>query len=484
MLKSLKKFKITVIEQGRVISIGDGIARVSGLKNVQAGELVTFDRGVKGMVINLEPLFAGIAIFGNDRSVFQGDIVERTFSIANTPVGFELLGRVVDSLGNTIDGGKNLKKNIEKRPIDIKAPGVIARQSINEPLQTGILAVDSMIPLGRGQKELIIGDKQTGKTTIGIDTILNQRLSNHANPKKTMFCIYVAIGQKRSTVAQIYKTLKAKGALSYSIIVAATASESASLQFLAPYSGCTLGEFFRDYGYSSLLIYDDLTKQAIAYRQMSLLLRRPPSREAFPGDVFYLHARLLERASRMHDTLLGGSLTALPIVETQSGDVSAFIPTNVISITDGQIFLESELFYKGVRPAINVGLSVSRVGSAAQRKAMKFIASNLKLELAQYREVQAFETFDADLDKATKHAIDRGQRLIAILKQPKYSPLLVEQQILFLTLGMEGYLDDISVTDVEKLKKAILTSSLFPWAQFHSHLNKGVFGNIGTDVYS
>ena len=445
----------SLTDKGTVISIGDGIAKVTGLTGVQAGELVDFQEGsMKGMALNLEKQYVGIVIFGNDRDIKQGDFVSRTFSIVNIPVSEELVGRVVDSLGNTIDTGAKISKSgLELKEVDIKAPGIIAREPVCEPVQTGLLSVDSMIPIGRGQKELIIGDKQTGKTAIGIDAIINQKTSNLKDASMKLFCVYVAIGQKRSTVAQIYETLKKHDALSYSIIVAATASDAASLQFLAPYSGCTLGEFFTNSGRHSLLIYDDLSKQAVAYRQMSLLLRRPPSREAYPGDIFYLHSRLLERATKMSSDLLSGSLTALPIIETQSGDVSAYIPTNVISITDGQIFLESELFYKGIRPAINVGLSVSRVGSAAQVKAMKMIAGTLKLELAQYREVEAFASFDSDLDDATQHTINRGQRLIELLKQDQYAPLTVNFQVFLLSFGMKGFLDSLSIGQIPSFKK-------------------------------
>jgi proton translocating ATP synthase F1 alpha subunit len=446
-------------DKGVILSVNDGIAKVTGLTSVQAGELVDFKDGVMaGMALNLETKAVGVVIFGNDRAIKQGDFVKRTFSIVNIPVGQEMVGRVVDSLGNTIDGGAKINTaSMELKNVDVKAPGIIAREPVSQPVQTGLLSVDSMIPIGRGQKELIIGDKQTGKTAIGIDAIINQKESNERDASLKMYCVYVAIGQKRSTVAQVYETLKKYDALSYSIIVAATASDAASLQFLAPYSGCTLGEYFRDNGGHSLLIYDDLSKQAVAYRQMSLLLRRPPSREAYPGDIFYLHSRLLERASKMSKDLLSGSLTALPIIETQSGDVSAYIPTNVISITDGQIFLESELFYKGIRPAINVGLSVSRVGSAAQIEAMKKIAGTLKLELAMFREVEAFASFDSDLDPETQQTINRGTRLVELLKQNQYEPLEVATQIAILTFGMRGFLDSISVDKVDAVKKFLIT---------------------------
>jgi proton translocating ATP synthase F1 alpha subunit len=442
------------------LSIGDGIAKVVGITEVQAGELVDFkDGAVTGMALNLETKAVGIVIFGNDRDISQGDYVKRTFSIVNIPVGDEMAGRVVDSLGNILDGGPSLNiKTMTKMDVDIKAPGIIAREPVSQPVQTGLLAIDSLIPIGRGQKELIIGDKQTGKTAIGVDAIINQRDTNESDPEMALYCVYVAIGQKRSTVAQVYETLKSYNALSYTIIVAATASDAASLQFLAPYSGCTLGEHFTNTGRHSLLIYDDLSKQAVAYRQMALLLRRPPSREAYPGDIFYLHSRLLERATKMSKDLLSGSLTALPVIETQSGDVSAYIPTNVISITDGQIFLESELFYKGIRPAINVGLSVSRVGSAAQVTAMKKIAGTLKLELAMFREVEAFASFDSDLDEATQQTINRGQRLVELLKQDQYAPMEVNFQIFLLCFGMRGYLDSLDISQISDLKSFLETN--------------------------
>ena len=440
--KSLQNLK----QSGVVISIGDGIAKVEGLTSVQSGELVDFQGSfIAGMALNLENRSVGIVIFGNDRLIKQGDFVTRTHSIVNIPVGEAILGRVVDSLGNVIDGGESIaEKPLILNDVDIKAPGIIAREPVSEPVETGILAVDSMIPIGRGQKELIIGDKQTGKTAIGVDAIINQN-----NSETPLYCIYVAIGQKRSTVAQVFETLKKYNAVSKTVIVAATASDAASLQFLAPYSGSTIGEYFRDAGKHSLLIYDDLSKQAVAYRQMSLLLRRPPSREAYPGDIFYLHSRLLERASKMSKALLNGSLTALPIIETQSGDVSAYIPTNVISITDGQIFLESELFYKGIRPAINVGLSVSRVGSAAQTKKMKAVAGTLKLDLAQFREVEAFASFDSDLDEETKNTIEKGQQLIELLKQDQFDPMTLELQTTILALGTSD--DVINSLKIESL---------------------------------
>lgn len=407
-------------EYGKVISIGDGIARVYGLQKIQAGEMVKFKSGVKGMALNLESDNVGIVVLGSDRNIQEGDMVMRTGSIVDVPIGEEMLGRVFDALGNAIDG-KGPVNTKERRKIEVKAPGIIARQSVHEPMQTGIKAVDSLVPIGRGQRELIIGDRQTGKTAIAIDAIINQKPAHDAgDEKKRLYCIYVAVGQKRSTVANVVKDLENHGALKYSIIVAATASEAAPLQFLAPYSGCAIGEYFRDNGKHALIIYDDLSKQAVAYRQMSLLLRRPPGREAYPGDVFYLHSRLLERAAKMSDEMGAGSLTALPVIETQAGDVSAYIPTNVISITDGQIFLETELFFKGIRPAINVGLSVSRVGSDAQIKAMKSVASNLKLELAQYREVAAFAQFGSDLDAATQRLLNRGAQLTELLKQKQY----------------------------------------------------------------
>jgi proton translocating ATP synthase F1 alpha subunit len=438
-------------DQGTVLSIGDGIATVWGLDNVQAGELVYFGKGVKGMALNLEKSKVGIVVFGNDRAIVQGSHVKRTFSIVSVPVGFDLLGRVIDSLGACIDGKAALKRTFNSK-IDVKAPGIMPREAVRQPMQTGIKAIDSMVPIGRGQRELIIGDRQTGKTAIAIDAIINQR----NNVGSMVFCIYVAVGQKRSTVAQILKRLEKERAAKFTTIVAATASDAASLQFLAPYSGCALGEWFRDNGMHALVIYDDLSKQAVAYRQMSLLLRRPPSREAYPGDVFYLHSRLLERAAKMNLDYLGGSLTALPIVETQAGDVSAYIPTNVISITDGQIFLESELFYKGIRPAINVGLSVSRIGSAAQVPAMKSVASSLKLELAQFREVEAFASFGSELDESTQYTLNKGLRLIELLKQKQYAPLRVTDQIVLLFIGMNGFLDKLEVSEISRFKEYVL----------------------------
>jgi len=445
--------KANLDETGRVLSIGDGIARVYGLKNIQAEEMVEFSSGLKGMALNLEPDNVGVVVFGNDKLIKEGDVVKRTGAIVDVPVGNELLGRVVDALGNPIDGAGPLG-TAQRQRVGIKAPGIIPRQSVKEPMQTGIKAVDSLVPIGRGQRELIIGDRQTGKTAVAIDAIINQKRFNDAgDDKKKLYCIYVAIGQKRSTVAQIVKRLTDADAMKYSVVVSATASDAAPLQYLAPYSGCAMGEFFRDNGMHALIIFDDLSKQAVAYRQMSLLLRRPPGREAYPGDVFYLHSRLLERAAKMSDTQGGGSLTALPIIETQAGDVSAYIPTNVISITDGQIFLETELFYKGIRPAINVGLSVSRVGSAAQTKSMKQVAGSMKLELAQYREVAAFAQFGSDLDAATQQLLNRGVRLTELLKQGQYVPMAIEEQVAVIYCGVRGFLDKIDpskITDFEK----------------------------------
>ena len=447
-----------VTEIGRVLSVGDGIARVYGLDEIKAGEMVQFDGGIAGMALNLEKDNVGIVIFGSDKDIKEGDTVKRTGSIVDVPVGKGLLGRVVDALGNPIDGKGSLK-NVKKSRVETKAPGIMPRQSVHEPMQTGLKAIDSLIPIGRGQRELIIGDRQTGKTAIAIDTFLNQKNVNETAGKddtKKLFCIYVAIGQKRSTVAQIVKTLEENGALEYSIIVAATASDPAPLQFLAPYSAASMGEYFRDNGMHAVIVYDDLSKQAVAYRQMSLLLRRPPGREAYPGDVFYLHSRLLERAAKMNKENGSGSLTALPIIETQGGDVSAFIPTNVISITDGQIFLETELFYKGIRPAVNVGLSVSRVGSSAQIKAMKQVAGTIKLDLAQYREMAAFAQFASDLDASTRQLLSRGERLTELLKQPQYSPLSVEEQVVIIYAGVNGYLDKIKITQIEDFEKTLI----------------------------
>lgn len=448
--------KLNIDEIGRVLSIGDGIARVYGLNKCQAGEMVEFANGVKGMALNLENDNVGVVLFGSDAAINEGDVVKRTGNIVDVPVGKATLGRVLDALGNPIDG-KGALKDAQRSLVESKAPGIIARKSVHEPMQTGLKAVDSLVPIGRGQRELIIGDRQTGKTAIAIDTILNQKTLNAAgDEKQKLYCVYVAIGQKRSTVAQLVKTLEKGGALEYSIIVAATASDPAPLQFLAPYSGCAMGEYFRDNGMHALIIYDDLSKQSVAYRQMSLLLRRPPGREAFPGDVFYLHSRLLERAAKMSDQEKAGSLTALPVIETQAGDVSAYIPTNVISITDGQIFLETELFYKGIRPAINVGLSVSRVGSAAQLKAMKQVAGTLKLELAQYREVAAFAQFGSDLDAATQYLLNRGARLTEMLKQGQYQPMEIEKQVVVVYAATKGYLDKMSVSDILTFQQALL----------------------------
>ena len=447
-----------VSEVGQVLSVGDGIARVYGLDNVQAGEMVEFPGGIRGMALNLETDNVGIVIFGNDRDIKEGDTVKRTQAIVEVPVGKELLGRVVDGLGNPIDGKGDIKAK-ERRRVDVKAPGIIPRMSVHEPMQTGLKAIDALIPIGRGQRELIIGDRQTGKTAVALDTILNQKSVNATDDeKKKLYCIYVAIGQKRSSVAQLVRTLEENGALEYSIIVAATASEPAPLQYLAPFSGCTMGEYFRDNGMHALIIYDDLSKQAIAYRQMSLLLRRPPGREAFPGDVFYLHSRLLERAAKLNEDSGSGSLTALPIIETQANDVSAYIPTNVISITDGQIFLETDLFYQGIRPALNVGISVSRVGSAAQVKAMKQVAGRIKGELAQYREIAAFAQFGSDLDAATQRLLNRGARLTELLKQPQFSPLKVEEQVAVIFAGVNGYLDPLPVDRVGAFEEGLLAT--------------------------
>jgi len=456
--EQIKKFgeKAEITEVGQVLSVGDGIARVYGLDNVQAGEMVEFSEGSKGMALNLENDNVGVVIFGDDRNIKEGDVVKRTGAIVDVPVGKELLGRVVDGLGNPIDGKGNLDKKLKRNRVEVKAPGIIPRQSVNEPVQTGLKAIDSLIPIGRGQRELIIGDRQTGKTAVAIDTIINQKEINQGgDEKKKLYCIYVAIGQKQSTVAQIVKSLEDAGAMEYTTIVSATASDPAPLQFLAPYTGCTMGEYFRDNGMHALIIYDDLSKHAVAYRQMSLLLRRPPGREAYPGDVFYLHSRLLERAAKLNDDKGGGSLTALPIIETQAGDVSAYIPTNVISITDGQIFLETELFNQGIRPAVNVGLSVSRVGSAAQTKAMKKVAGSIKLELAQYREMAAFAQFGSDLDASTQRLLNRGSKLTELLKQDQYSPMTVAQQVIAVFSGVRGYLDNVELTDIKSLEKQI-----------------------------
>jgi len=467
--------KVNLDETGRVLSIGDGIARVYGLKNIQAEEMVEFSSGLKGMALNLEPDNVGVVVFGNDKLIKEGDVVKRTGAIVDVPVGMEVLGRVVDALGNPIDGQGALGTT-EKYRVGLKAPGIIPRQSVSEPMQTGIKAVDSLVPIGRGQRELIIGDRQTGKTAVAIDTIINQKRFNEGgDTKKKLFCIYVAVGQKRSTVAQIVKRLTDADAMKYSIVVSATASDAAPLQYLAPYSGVAMGEYFRDNGMHAVIIFDDLSKQAVAYRQMSLLLRRPPGREAYPGDVFYLHSRLLERAAKMSDAMGGGSLTALPVIETQAGDVSAYIPTNVISITDGQIFLETELFYKGIRPAINVGLSVSRVGSAAQTKSMKQVAGSMKLELAQYREVAAFAQFGSDLDAATQQLLNRGVRLTELLKQGQYIPMPIEEQVAVIYCGVRGFLDKVDPARITEFEK-----------QFLAHIKgtqKALLDKIGADGF-
>ena len=458
--KKVKEFgkEAEVSEIGQVLSVGDGIARIYGLDNVEAGEMVEFPGNIKGMALNLEEDNVGVVIFGDDSSIKEGDTVKRTGSIVEVPVGKGLLGRVVDSLGNPIDG-KGPIESSEMRRVDVKAPGIIPRQSVNEPMQTGLKAIDSLIPIGRGQRELIIGDRQTGKTAVAVDTILNQKEVNASGDEnEKLYCIYVAIGQKRSSVAQIVKTLEENGALEYSIVVAATASEPAPLQFLAPFTGCAMGEFFRDNSMHALVVYDDLSKQAVAYRQMSLLLRRPPGREAYPGDVFYLHSRLLERAAKLNDDNGGGSLTALPIIETQANDVSAYIPTNVISITDGQIFLETDLFFQGIRPAVNVGLSVSRVGSAAQTKAMKKVAGSIKGELAQYREMAAFSQFGSDLDASTQKLLARGERLTELLKQGQFSPLATEEQVVLLYAGVNGYMDTIEVNQISDFENQLMES--------------------------
>jgi len=446
-----------VSEVGQVLSVGDGIARIYGLDNVQAGEMVEFPGGVRGMALNLESDNVGVVIFGSDRDIKEGDTVKRTGSIVDAPVGKGLLGRVVDALGNPIDGKGPITYE-ERRRVDVKAPGIIPRRSVHEPMQTGLKAIDALIPVGRGQRELIIGDRQTGKTAVALDAILNQKSVNATEDEsKKLYCVYVAIGQKRSTVAQFVKALEERGAMEYSVVVAATASDPAPMQFLAPFTGCTIGEYFRDNGMHSLIVYDDLSKQAVAYRQMSLLLRRPPGREAYPGDVFYLHSRLLERAAKLNADNGSGSLTALPIIETQANDVSAYIPTNVISITDGQIFLETDLFFQGIRPAVNVGISVSRVGSAAQIKAMKQVAGTIKGELAQYREMAAFAQFGSDLDAATQRLLNRGARLTELLKQPQFSPLRVEEQVAVIYAGVNGYLDELPVEKVGEFEQGFLT---------------------------
>ncbi len=457
-------------EIGQVLSVGDGIARVYGLDNVQAGELVEFPGGIKGMALNLEADNVGCVLFGNDRDIKEGDTVRRTGAIVEIPVGKELLGRVVDPLGNPLDGKGPIKSKQMSR-VDVKAPGIIPRKSVNEPMATGLKAIDALIPVGRGQRELVIGDRQTGKTAIILDTILNQKPIHIAGPEKDkLYCVYVACGQKRSTVAQFVKVLEDNGAMEYSVVVAATASDPAPLQYLAPFAGCAIGEYFRDNGMHALIAYDDLSKQAVAYRQMSLLLRRPPGREAYPGDVFYLHSRLLERAAKMNDSLGGGSLTALPVIETQANDVSAYIPTNVISITDGQIFLETDLFYQGIRPAVNVGLSVSRVGSAAQTKAMKQVAGKIKGELAQYREMAAFAQFGSDLDAATQKLLNRGARLTELLKQGQFSPLKMEEQVVSIYSGVNGYLDAIPVAKIKSFEEGLLRTM----KEKHAHVKEAI----------
>ena len=459
ILKSqIKNFgsEAEVSEIGQVLSVGDGIARIHGLDKVQAGEMVEFPGGIKGMALNLESDNVGVVIFGNDRDIAEGDTVKRTGTIVDVPVGKGLLGRVVDPLGNPLDG-KGPIQSTERRRVDVKAPGIIPRRSVHEPMQTGLKSVDSLIPIGRGQRELIIGDRQTGKTAIALDTIINQKgINASGDEKQKLYCIYVAIGQKRSTVAQIVKTLEQFGAMEYTCVVAATASDPAPLQFLAPFAGCTIGEFFRDNGMHAVIIYDDLSKQAVAYRQMSLLLRRPPGREAYPGDVFYLHSRLLERAAKLNEANKSGSLTALPIIETQASDVSAYIPTNVISITDGQIFLETELFYQGIRPAVNVGISVSRVGSSAQIKAMKQVSGTMKSDLAQYREMAAFAQFGSDLDAVTQRLLNRGSRLTELLKQPQFAPFPVEEQVISIYAGTRGYLDKLPVNQIGRFEQELL----------------------------
>jgi F-type H+/Na+-transporting ATPase subunit alpha len=448
-----------VSEVGQVLSVGDGIARVYGLDNVQAGEMVEFPGGIKGMALNLETDNVGVVIFGSDTTIEEGTVVKRTGAIVDVPCGKAMLGRVIDPLGNPMDGKGPIVGAAERRKVDVKAPGIIPRKSVSEPMQTGLKAIDALIPIGRGQRELIIGDRQTGKTAIAIDTIINQKnINQSSDEKKKLYCIYVAIGQKLSTVAQTVKTLEDAGAMEYTVVVSATAAEPAPLQYLAPFAGCAIGEWFRDNGMHALIIYDDLSKQAVSYRQMSLLLRRPPGREAYPGDVFYLHSRLLERAAKMNEQYGGGSLTALPVIETQANDVSAYIPTNVISITDGQIFLETDLFYQGVRPALNVGISVSRVGSSAQVKAMKQVAGSLKLDLAVYREMAAFAQFGSDLDASTQRLLNRGARLTELLKQPQYRPMPVEEQVVSIYSGVKGYLDKLQVSQVNAFEKGLLTA--------------------------
>jgi F-type H+-transporting ATPase subunit alpha len=462
-----------VSEVGQVLSVGDGIARVYGLDNVQAGEMVEFPGGIRGMALNLEADNVGVVIFGADRDIKEGDTVKRTGAIVDVPVGPGLLGRVVDALGNPIDG-KGPIEAVDRKRVDVKAPGIIPRKSVHEPMSTGLKAIDALIPVGRGQRELVIGDRQTGKTAIILDTFLNQKpLNDGDDESQKLYCVYVAVGQKRSTVAQFVKVLEERGALEYSIVIAATASDPAPMQYLAPFAGCTMAEYFRDNGKHALIAYDDLSKQAVAYRQMSLLLRRPPGREAYPGDVFYLHSRLLERAAKLNDELGSGSLTALPVIETQANDVSAYIPTNVISITDGQIFLETNLFFQGIRPAVNVGLSVSRVGSAAQIKAMKQVAGSIKGELAQYREMAAFAQFGSDLDASTQRLLNRGARLTELLKQPQFSPLKTEEQVAVIFAGVNGYLDKIALAAVGKFEQGLL-------AHMRSE-GKGVLDQIRTE---
>ncbi len=471
-----------ISEVGQVLSIGDGIARIYGLDNVQAGEMVLFDDGTKGMALNLEDDNVGVVLFGSDANIKEGDTVKRTNAIVDVPVGKELLGRVVDALGNPIDGKGNIDSENRSR-IEVKAPGIIPRKSVSEPMQTGLKAIDSLIPVGRGQRELIIGDRQTGKTAIAIDTIINQKTINESDDEtKKLYCIYVGIGQKRSSIAQTVKTLEDAGAMEYTTVVAATASDAAPLQFLAPYTGCSMGEYFRDNGMHALIIYDDLSKQAVAYRQMSLLLRRPPGREAFPGDVFYLHSRLLERAAKLNDESGGGSLTALPVIETQANDVSAFIPTNVISITDGQIFLETELFNQGIRPAVNVGLSVSRVGSAAQTKAMKKVAGSIKLELAQYREMAAFAQFGSDLDASTQKLLNRGSKLTELLKQNQYSPMTIAEQVVSIFTGVNGYLDDLELNLIKDFEKDLFELIKSSHGDIIEAINSS--GNLEDDIAS
>ena len=471
-----------ITEVGQVLSIGDGIARIYGLDNVQAGEMVMFDDGTRGMALNLEDDNVGVVLFGSDANIKEGDTVKRTNSIVDVPVGKELLGRVVDALGNPIDGKGNIESQNRSR-IEVKAPGIIPRKSVSEPMQTGLKAIDSLIPIGRGQRELIIGDRQTGKTAIAIDTIINQKSINESGDEtKKLYCIYVGIGQKRSSIAQTVKALEDAGAMEYTTVVAATASDAAPLQFLAPYTGCSMGEYFRDNGMHALIIYDDLSKQAVAYRQMSLLLRRPPGREAFPGDVFYLHSRLLERAAKMNDENGGGSLTALPVIETQANDVSAFIPTNVISITDGQIFLETELFNQGIRPAVNVGLSVSRVGSAAQTKAMKKVAGSIKLELAQYREMAAFAQFGSDLDASTQNLLNRGSKLTELLKQNQYSPMTIAEQVVSIFTGVNGYLDDLELNQIRDFEKDLFELIKSSHSDIIESINSS--GDLNDDISS